>query len=313
MSSESLQDGGAVDPTLSGLLPWRSVFPLIHALAELSPQTVLLEGGTETGRFDTALFLAILMNMENSSFREEDLSSVLKSRLFNQIRHLENPDLFVYDGKISNRQDDEEPGIIRALTIDNMRSLKVAAGSPPAHLKKRMVIFQGITQTREEAINSLLKIVEEHVSHTCFIFLTPQREQLLPTIVSRSICITLPWSGKESNDPAPLEKSFIQFIKTGQGFLPLLSQKNGVDLAKAEALLLNCLHALAEARKKSGASAQDLNNELVQIMSRLKEPEKLIRLQFWIEEALEMLRATVNPARCMEAFSTRFYQLLNPR
>ena len=76
--------------------------------------------------------------------------------------------------------------------MDNVRGLKSVISDPPHNPGFRVVILAGIETTRTEAANALLKALEEPSPSTLFVLLTPQREQILPTLVSRSFYFTLP-------------------------------------------------------------------------------------------------------------------------
>ena len=168
-----------------------------------------------------------------------------------------------------------------------------------------------MTILSEEALNSLLKLLEEPLPHTSFTLLVPQREQILPTLVSRSICITLPWRSEvEIDELNGLEKELVSFLKTGEGFLDKLSLKGILDNGVAERLIYLCQSALLHTQKKTKNTPEIINPLICLFSQKIRTNENFFQTQQWINEALEMLRANINPARCLEAFTARLYTLL---
>lgn len=224
-----------------------------------------------------------------------------------QIAANEYLDLLVYDGRISNKADEDNQGPMRALRIENMRELKALSATAPHGEGKRVAIFQGMSEIREEALNSLLKTLEEPSPYTCFVLLAPQRQQLLPTLVSRSFCITLPWPGcmGETVIDKEYEAVFAEFLDTGTGFLEKIGVKGAFDADQAGALLTACQRALV--RVVSG-QAQSRIDKLLEPMK--KDCSAMNNLCSWLSEAQDMLNASVNPARVMEGFATRLFGLL---
>ena len=106
--------------------PFAHVRDRLDSLGAAPPQVLLLEGGTEAQRLDAALYWACRANSPDA---ERDGSPCLNCPTCRQMAAWENLDLSAYDGRISNTQDQTEPGPIRALTIENVRELKSKLGS----------------------------------------------------------------------------------------------------------------------------------------------------------------------------------------
>lgn len=284
--------------------PLASFHARLDGLARTRPQTLLLEGGTEQQRYSMALYWAQLANCVDPSENETPCGECLPCR---QIAANEFMDLLIYDGRISNKADDEKPGPIRALRIENMRALKALTGTAPHGRGKRVAVFQGISQLREEALNSLLKTLEEPSSHTLFVLLTPQRQQLLPTLVSRSLCMTLPWTGSSNLVCAEpeLESSLAHFLGTGRGFLDKIAAKGALDADGAASLLMACQASLVRCLAGCGRDGLDTALEPV-----ARHPSAASNLGCWIADAQRMLGASVTPARVIEGFASRLYGLL---
>lgn len=289
----------------------RDQIPIADLLKKLShspPQALLLEGGDAAARLTAALYWAKTLNCpEKKDDRPCGVCPVCK-----QIDALEYLDLHIYDGQISNKQDDEKPGPIRALRMENMRELRQLNANAPHGTGLRVAIFQGLGQTREEALNSLLKTLEEPAPHTRFVLLAPQRSQILPTLVSRSLCLTLPWPSTRDSVNAPateLEEIFGQFLSSGSGFLEKIAGKGALDAQAAGDFLVSLQHSLTATianMEKPGAATKALR-KLAQ------NPRSLALLCGWIQEAQEMLAYSVTPARVLEALGAKIFCLLRTK
>lgn len=288
---------------------------LIHSLQVLSanqPQSILFEGGSEAQRLQLGQYWAMLANCPTALSQQQagkQPKPCLSCSICRKISAFEYSDLFVYDGRISNTDDEENPGLVRSLRMENIRDLKVILGSPPNGDGKRLVIIQGMLGTREEAMNSLLKILEEPSKSTLFVLLTSQRDQILPTLLSRSICLTLPWRDCLSSLSPDMEllKELALFFQNGTGFLDKIGRKGLLDNGSAGELLLECQKALA--RIMAGKA---LDMPLDKSLSPLINIPSSLSLAFtWLNEAHMLLKATVSPARVMEALACRIFGLLH--
>lgn len=282
----------------------------LEKLALRPPQTLLIEGGSESQRLDTALHWAATINCasaQTARMKNEAGSPCKQCLICQQIQANENIDLLIYDGRITNKQDEEKPGPVKSLRMENMRELKTLTGTAPHGSGKRIVIFQGMSQTRNEALNSLLKTLEEPSQHTLFVLLTPQRDQLLPTLVSRSFCLTLPWTDCLAQDGTmpEWERAFTTFLRQGTGFLESIATRGVATQILAAQIILSVQKALG--RALGGKPDGPLDAELEPLV---QSSEKAIQASRWLDEAQIMLTGTVAPARVLEALASRLYLLL---
>lgn len=285
----------------------RDIDSYLDVLALRPPQALLIEGGSENKRLATALYWACLANCENvRKERDAPASPCGQCAICRQIKRMEFMDLHIYDGRISNREDEDNPGLIRAMRMENMRDLKMLNTEAPRGNGKRLAIFQGLTQTREEAMNSLLKTLEEPSRSTLFVLLTPQRSQLLPTLVSRSFCLTLPWTDMEDDREAQAWKDYLaNFLESGLGFLEKLGGKNSLDATSANLVLASCQKSLCNVLAGKNPESP-LDHAFHAIIS---EPATGMLINSWIIESQEMLALMVNPSRVLEAFASRVFTL----
>ena len=276
---------------------------VLDNLGAAPPQVLLLEGGSEAQRMDTARYWAMRINCPTA---EATGTPCLTCPSCHQIAAGEHLDLAAYDGRISNREDEENPGPVRAFNMERVRELKVRLRDAPHGQGRRVVLLMGLSLTRDEASNALLKALEEPSSTTVFVLLAPQREQLLPTLVSRSFCLTLPWPDCHADDPEmqPWEDALAQFLVQGQGFFDKVAGKGAIDASGATRLLLCCQKAMSRILSGRHNPARPLDAALVLLHGK----GRAAACQ-WFAEAQEALNYGVTPARVLEALAARLFAL----
>ena len=275
-------------------------------LAAAPPQVLLLEGGSAAQRRDMALYWAMCCNCAQVAVAG---APCLACPVCRQMAGGEHLDLAAYDGGIRTREDTENPGLVRAFTMANVRLLRRRLRDAPHGGGRRVVLLMGLGQTRDEAANALLTALEEPSATTVFVLLAPQREQLLPTLVSRAFCLTLPWQPDTAAEAAlaPWEDALAVFLETGQGFLERASAKGAMDAAGADALLLACQKAMIRVLA-ANATPQRLDAAL----APLDATGRAVACR-WLAEAQEALRYGVTPARVLEALAARLFVLRRQR
>lgn len=281
-----------------------------EALARLAvnaPQVLLLEGASEPGRLAFALYWAMSANCPRALAKAragEAAEPCGDCPVCAQIAANEFTDLHIYDGRIGNKRDEDKPGPIRALSVDNARDLKRISGTAPRGAGKRVAIIQGMSQTREEALNCLLKTLEEPSETTLYVLLTPQRNQILPTLVSRSLCFTLPWRDSSSSDAdlADWEAKIVAFMRGGDGLLEQVAAKGALDATLAGRLVLLCQKALARSLGNEG-------DEKGAFATIAAAPARAALAMTWMNEAQTMLAANASPARVLEGLFSGLFVL----
>ena len=276
---------------------------VLDNLGTAPPQVLLLEGGSEAQRMDIARYWAARINCPTA---DATGTPCLSCPSCQQIAAGEHLDLAAYDGRISNREDEENPGPVRAFNMERVRELKVRLRDAPHGQGRRVVLLMGLSLTRDEASNALLKALEEPSKTTVFVLLAPQREQLLPTLVSRSFCLTLPWPDCHADDPEmqPWEDALAQFLVQGQGFLDKVAGKGAIDASGATRLLLCCQKAMSRILSGRHNPARPLDAALVLLHGK----GRAAACQ-WFAEAQEALNYGVTPARVLETLAARLFAL----
>lgn len=278
-------------------------------LASAPPQVLLIEGATEAGRLAFAYYWAMAANCPRAIKSRGDGGAgepCGECPTCLQVAANEFPDMTVYDGRIGNKQDEEKPGPIRALSVDNARGLKSANAEAPRGGGKRVAIIQGMSRSREEALNCLLKTLEEPSETTLFVLLAAQREQILPTLVSRSLCVTLPWTtgASEDADLADWAAAMARFLASGTGLLEMFAAKGALDVTLAARLVTLAQKALTRAL---GGEGDDV---LAKAFAPLAAtPLKAAQTSAWLSEAGEALGFNASPARILEALFAKLFAL----
>lgn len=288
---------------------------ILAPLGANPPQCLLFEGGTPQSRMALALWWAARLNCTADPTTTDNLPCLACDACL-RIGSQNHSDILAFDGHISNKEDTENPGPVRAFTMDNVRQLKGLLGDSPRDAKHRVVILTGIDTTRAEAANALLKALEEPSPSTVFVLLSPQREQLLPTLVSRSWVLTLPWPHADAPLPpelAPWDDALCRFLQpkgspgSGQGWLDRTATKAAVDLDLALLLLMHCQKMLAQALRAPASAVQSLP-PLARFFSYLAAPRRAAAAEV-LAQAQEALQATVNPARVLDWLVLQLYAL----
>ena len=123
------------------------------------------------------------------------------------------------------------PDIIQAdgreLKAEAVRDLRADAYVRPNEAPRKVYILDHSEQLNPTSQNILLKLIEEGPAYACFLFLSPNPEQLLPTIRSR--CETLRASGPEAEAASGGGETLAQLILTGASEAESLSFLVGLE------------------------------------------------------------------------------------
>ena len=203
-------------------------------------------------------------------------------------------------------------GLAGSIKIDEVRAMRAVLGEPAREARCRIVILREAQSLVEAAANALLKSLEEPRPGTSFILLAPQRERLLPTLVSRSFVLTLPWPWEADPDwrdrLAPWEAALCSFMQSGRDLFERSGGKGAVDAPLAHDLTGLCRRALARriSALRSGAPPDE---GLESLLARLPA-QRLRMLDEALAECQDSLIYNVNPALVLEWLATRMFLLL---
>lgn len=261
----------------------------LRKIAPHPPQVLILEGGSTDERLSVALWHAALLNCQADVERPcLECSSCLQigAGVFN--------DLFLLDGR-------EE-----SIKIATVRELRVILGEPPRGNGKRVIVIAEAQALGEEAANALLKSLEEPRPGVCFLLLAPQRERLLPTLVSRGWALTLAWpdvSASLSPEMQDWENALADFLATGQGWFGRTAVRGSVDMPLAHHVIALVQKTLADAlseRSRPGAA------RLVRLLGTLSD-RQCLTLTHLLAQSQQSLNLMVSPALVLDRLATHLY------
>ncbi len=197
------------------------VLARLHALAENPPQSLVLEGGTEEERKTVALWWAALLNCKSSA-QTPCLSCTQCRQIFDNTFS----DLIIMDEAYYQEGRSH-------LSVDAVRAIIPVWGQAPTGEGYRVTIFPKITDLSNSVSNTLLKSFEEPRPGNVFVLLSPQRERLLPTLISRSWVMTLAWPESAESTPEAIElaKALVGFWANRQSWFEQTQEKIPVALA----------------------------------------------------------------------------------
>lgn len=219
------------------LQPLRQIF---QNLGDNLPQVLILEGGEAAERLSLALWLTAKLNCSKEIKPCLHCPNCLQvgAKIFN--------DLYILDG---------QEGSIK---IESVRELKPVLGQAPRGNGVRVVILAEAQALGLEAANSLLKVLEEPKAKLLFLLLAPSRERLLPTLISRSWCLTLPWPALGLSSNPYWESILSNFLQTGQGLFEHTATKGQMTPALAREILLILQKFLVAAWLEQNSGQQSL-------------------------------------------------------
>ncbi len=254
----------------------------LRLLGTKPPQSLLMEGGAASERLELALFWAMLLNCIQTP-PGCGLCSPCRQILDRVLR-----DLHVFDGAEGS------------IKIDDVRELRPVWGQPPHGEGFRVTIFHEAQALTPESANALLKSLEEPRPGNVFVLLAPQRERLLPTLVSRSFILTLAWPDPLARDEEadPWVQAMVEFWGTGGGWFERTAAKGALDRPLALRI-----HA-ALSRDLRSALAGSGTEEGMRLAAALG-PERLRVLDLALGETQDALNAQVNPAICLDWLASR--------
>ncbi len=260
----------------------------LDTLSDAPPNVLLLEGGDAATRFSLGLYWTARLNCPATRPPCSDCPTCL------QIQELVFRDMEVLDGRDGQ------------ILIEDVRKVRALMSRPPNGRGKRVIILAEAQYMDAPAANVLLKSMEEPGPGNVFVLLVPQRGILLPTLVSRSCVLTLPWrkSTGVSKEILEWEQALLTFLDTGQGWFARTGKKNLVDGNLARAMLLACQQGVLLAAK--GATSTALSRYLTQ-KDRTLSPERIEPL---LLHGLDCLEKRVNPALVMDWVAVRLWKMV---
>lgn len=155
--------------------------------ADRIPHALLIEGPAGCGKRTLARLFATAVLCEGTGERPCGVCAACR-----KMQNRSHPDMEEYGG--------DTP-----LRVDDMRTLRANAFVLPNEGAFRLFLLAGADTMTPAAQNALLKILEEPPAHVRFLITCENRALLLPTVLSRTVCVTL--SGVTVAEGLPLLRS----------------------------------------------------------------------------------------------------------
>jgi len=252
----------------------------LDILAKSPPPVVLLEGGTADERLALAMYYAAGLNCPEGS------PPCGHCRVCRQVETGTYPDVILFDGR-------EE-----SIKIEPVREMRSILGQKPRGQGKRVVVFHEAQELTIPAGNALLKCMEEPGEDNVFVLLAPQRERLLPTLVSRSWTLTLAWPDSLETEPGEWSRALAAFLENGRGWFERTQTKGAVNRSTAFEAVISWQRDLARAMAGTG-----------DLFSARLGPGGLRRFDLVLDMAQEALVCGVNPALVLDWAALRAFGL----
>ncbi len=267
---------------------------LLDKLFHAPPQALVLEGGSVDERISMAEYWAMGLNCTAPHIPCGNCMPCI------QIAGNTFWDVRIFDGRKGS------------IKIDEVRELRPLLAEPPRGKGYRVILFYEAQEMTRQAANALLKSLEEPVEKTVFVLLVPQRQWLLPTLVSRSWVLTLAWPQPEELSPELSQwlQNLVIFLRSGKGWFQHTGIRGAVDKHLAMEIILACqkeyISALADG-EQGLAPASELGQGFAKMdMSVLKKIDLLLN---HAKDALT-LPTPVNPALVLDWLATSMHRTL---
>ncbi len=258
----------------------------LSRLAVRPPAVLLLEGGSLEARQNVGLFWAAALSCQGEEPPCGGCSAC------QAIAHAASRDVEWIRG---------EEGEIK---VDTVRALRHKSMDPPAAAPWRLVLITEAQAMNTSAQNALLKVLEEPAPRTVFCLTLPHRDAVLPTVVSRSVCLTLaPEAQPVAPEVGTWLASLAKFVGSGGGDW-LSRTGGGVESTLALAVVVEVERAVL------GALRGVPQGPLADVFTRRGDIVRLRQAQLLAEEARMRLQLGVGPGIVLEALAMGLWRLL---
>lgn len=252
------------------------------------PNVLLLEGGGLEEREQCALYWSALLNCGNSSASPCLQCSTCKLVFARTFR-----DQYFFSGR-------EE-----AIKIDDVREVRKVMGQKPEYDGFRVFIISQAQELTPSAANALLKSMEEPIPNNVFVLLAPERNKLLPTLVSRSWILTLNWSDSGLGDYTEIQHwldRLLDFWDTGRGLFDHSAKKGHVNADLVRHIIAACQKALLQ------LMIGEQENKVARYWSGYLGNNYFGSLDNLFKKSLQALDYQVNPSLVLDWMAIQIYQ-----
>jgi len=225
---------------MNKLYPWQiEPWQRWAGLRARLPHAILLKGAQGIGKFDFA------MNLAQSLLCEAPLADGLacgacpSCHWFEQETH---PDFrLLQPDALSETEDGEESAAAKKkpskqISVDQIRALADFANLSAHRGGHRVVLIHPAEAMNTNAANALLKTLEEPSARMLIVLVTHKPQQLLPTILSRCLTLTMPMPSIEASSAWLKGQGALNpaAMLAQAGFAPLQAAKLAEEAAGAD-------------------------------------------------------------------------------
>ncbi len=143
--------------------------------------SLIFNGQEGIGKASFALNFVKFM-LSNSPKDKENFAQMIDAQTSNLVNKLSHPNLLYI-------HDTDEKGEKKSIGVEEIRAIKVFNQLSSAYSGKKIIIIDSINNCTHNAVNSLLKVLEEPNHRTMFILISHNVDNILNTVSSRSIKI----------------------------------------------------------------------------------------------------------------------------
>jgi len=335
---------------MQDIYPWqKNDWANLQELRKRPPHGLLLKGAQGIGKFDLAMRFAQSLLCVQPDAAGFACGSCPSCHWFSQGSHpdfrLLQPDALSQDGEEGDEPKSasgKKPS--KQISVDQVRSLADFFGMSAHQGGRRAVVIHPAEAMNTNAANALLKNLEEPPKGLLFILVSHKPQQLLPTILSRSLSFALSPPDQEAAVRWLAEQGVKNPAEAlaASGFSPLQAVKLDEQIGSEErAKLLRAVRqpesldvfALAEALQKTeqvlvvqwlqqwsyDLSSMKLAGKLryhlgeeaaIRKLVESVEPLTLARLQNYLQGAKREAQHTLNPKLFLESLLFSYRQLM---
>ena len=219
------------------LYPWQNeIWQRMQDLRSRLPNALLLKGAEGIGKLDLA------MDFAQSILCEAPLPSGFACEICPSCHWFaqeSNPDFrLIQPDALSDDLAEKESGkkASKEISVDQIRALSSFSNLSAHSGRYRVVLIHPAEAMNNNSANALLKTLEEPTDKLLFILVTHKPQQLLPTILSRSLSFAVPMPSRETST-AWLKQQGVaepETVLAQAGFAPLIALHSAGEGAGTE-------------------------------------------------------------------------------
>lgn len=259
---------------MKDIYPWQiKHWPRLHKLAQGAAHALLFQGGKGIGKLDIAMQFAQSLLCQHPDQSAYACANCPACHWFEQASHpdfrLLQPEILSDSG--AETESGRKPS--KLISVEQIRGLADFFGMTAHQGGRRIIIIHPAEAMNNNAANALLKNLEEPPPGVLFILVSHQPQQLLPTILSRCMRVSL---------PSPDTASAVLWLKQ-RGLSNPEAALAASGFAPLQALQLD-QQAGSEVREKLlRAVRQPANLDVYALAEALQKTEQVLVVQ-WLQQ-----------------------------